>query len=1492
MALKQKDFIRGFLTFSIFVIAILLIQPVRSNAQVISKEDTRLQHIKDLKDLDLPFQNQGLGNNQNELSPIPSSIDLGSLNDGYLRYTYDQSWNRNPNPNPAWNFMLYGTGTPAGNINGDSSSTGFPINDYVVSKVARNEKTPELEDMVWKTAVFYGNNTTGEPDQLFYRKLEPVGDLNGDGYSDAIAVDKKNSLNFPSNIDFGNYIYKGTPNGYQKTSITVDISSTSTIIGFLDIDNDGLQDVFSAVSGTDTVKVIWGQKFNTESITPQAFPGILATNSSSLMVKDVDRDGLQEIVQLSGSSSYEGQLQVIQVDTALQNLTTADAFVTEQSFAYNSFNSPANWNYLYLIDANGDDRSDILISPTNGDGPNYLLTYNKADTVYNTTPTNLYSGDIIPAGDLNVDGRQDYIIKDASDDYKPKVAFGPTNLTAGLSFDVELSGISSSNWSADIGYNRYGEMGDLDGDGIDDATLTHWEQSSSGSNVGRRILKGDEAGQFTSEFHLYPYENFFSRIYSTEELGDINGDGIEDFAMLLNYQQKVEIYFGGESISQTPDITLNLDYIPNGIAVGEFTGDNIKDLALVYSDFENSKIEFYEGGTSLTKIKTIAVSDFQSADIMDLSGIHALGDVNGDGNTDFVVGSGMAEDTTSTREISEIGEAYILYGGSNPTLGDTKSLGGIWVAERAAGLGDMDGDGKDDFAISKFSWSEVYVYLSSSESPVILSSQEYDQLFGFDLAAGDFNGDGARDLATISYQNNETPPTNLKIYFGGKDFDNIPDIERSIPNIDNSGNTNRILGELEVIPDITNDGRDELLIGSAGYYLRHAVFLVFTEVDVFETYLQAPNVTAGMGGQGYLDLDGTIATGDFNNDGETDIIISQVNDNNDALWSSRVYRYKIDDFLKITEVADVPEDQGNRIRIHVGGTFMDAMQQGLYGFDNWSVWRMAEDSSWTNVKTISPSSESASYVDVTVNNSQPTGIDSVDYSYTFRLEAFVSREGVIARSDTAIGRAFDNLAPAPVANVSVSEDNTANKVLSWESQGYQDIGEYVVYKTDISGTKENEIIGSSTDNRFSELGDQQGVQLFGVKARDVHNNLGKGSRPALALYDTSLNYNMVKGWNLIGIPVDAPAEQIQSIKESVENGAIYEFNGVYEQATELQPGKGYWAKFAAENAKQLTGMPATEMTLQLREGWNLISGIGGRLPLSLAQDNDQIIIPGTLYRFDQSYSESDTLEPGSGYWVKASTAGTITFTHPKLINKDQTKSKQFEDAPLTESKELDKEFDKLIVSDGTHERTLYFGGKLENKQAKESFTLPPLAPGDLFDARFKDGSKLLQSDEMYVKISRLPETSISIELKVEALSDFNKFTVKEFGKGRLLTEYTIEPNSPIELQNGDTDAVYIAPSRKGSLTDSEIPDKFILKQNYPNPFNPTTQIRYSIPEATEVSLEVFDLLGKKVATLVNEEKQPGTYTVNFDASNLASGIYLYRLRAGSYVSTRKLILAK
>ena len=90
---------------------------------------------------------------------------------------------------------------------------------------------------------------------------------------------------------------------------------------------------------------------------------------------------------------------------------------------------------------------------------------------------------------------------------------------------------------------------------------------------------------------------------------------------------------------------------------------------------------------------------------------------------------------------------------------------------------------------------------------------------------------------------------------------------------------------------------------------------------------------------------------------------------------------------------------------------------------------------------------------------------------------------------------------------------------------------------------------------------------------------------------------------------------------------------------------------------------------------------------------------------------------------------------------------------------------------------------------------------------------------------------------------------------------------------------------------SELPMEYSLS-NYPNPFNPSTTINYQLPENGFVTIKVYDVLGKEVATLVNENKSAGYYNVSFDASKLTSGVYIYTISANGFIQSKKMLLMK
>ena len=120
--------------------------------------------------------------------------------------------------------------------------------------------------------------------------------------------------------------------------------------------------------------------------------------------------------------------------------------------------------------------------------------------------------------------------------------------------------------------------------------------------------------------------------------------------------------------------------------------------------------------------------------------------------------------------------------------------------------------------------------------------------------------------------------------------------------------------------------------------------------------------------------------------------------------------------------------------------------------------------------------------------------------------------------------------------------------------------------------------------------------------------------------------------------------------------------------------------------------------------------------------------------------------------------------------------------------------------------------------------------------------------------------------------------------------YDVSPNGSIAIASAELFNYNYVPTSIENTKNKKL--SYLLFQNYPNPFNPTTIIKYEIPKTSLVTLKIYDILGRVVKTLVNEKESIGSYKVEFNASRLASGIYFYRIQAGDYVQTKKMILLK
>ena len=379
-------------------------------------------------------------------------------------------------------------------------------------------------------------------------------------------------------------------------------------------------------------------------------------------------------------------------------------------------------------------------------------------------------------------------------------------------------------------------------------------------------------------------------------------------------------------------------------------------------------------------------------------------------------------------------------------------------------------------------------------------------------------------------------------------------------------------------------------------------------------------------------------------------------------------------------------------------------------------------------------------------------------------------------------------------------------------------------------------------------------------------------------YEFCSNYNVGDGWNMLSLPLGVVNNNYLAMFPNAEAGTLYGYSDGYFTADTIGRGIGYWLKFSAAGQEEICGSDETEEVINLSSGWNLIGGPNCNVPLSSVIDPVGIIIPGTLYGYNGGYFTSSSIDATKAYWIKTSQAGTITVSCSSPPN--ESKEEKF-----ILAKETTEGFGEIEISDVVgNKQTLYFGGKLEEDINIESFSLPPLPPQGGFDVRLTGDYRLSEGDEVSIMI-QASDYPITVKFNRINQLGLKRYVFEEIVEGEEKGAHRIEEGREIEIRNKEVKSLRI---RKQQT----VPVTYNLDQNYPNPFNPSTTIEFSLPEATNVRLNIYNTLGQKVADLVNTNLEAGWYSYQWDATNLATGIYIYELKTNKFVSVKKMVLMK
>ncbi len=354
-----------------------------------------------------------------------------------------------------------------------------------------------------------------------------------------------------------------------------------------------------------------------------------------------------------------------------------------------------------------------------------------------------------------------------------------------------------------------------------------------------------------------------------------------------------------------------------------------------------------------------------------------------------------------------------------------------------------------------------------------------------------------------------------------------------------------------------------------------------------------------------------------------------------------------------------------------------------------------------------------------------------------------------------------------------------------------------------------------------------------------------------------------EGWNLLSVPLLSEDMQYNSLFPNSTSNP-FSFNNGYQIDSLLQNGKGYWLKFNSASTIELSGINNSD-TIALAEGWNLIAPFEKSVPVSNITTIPDGIIQSSFFGFSNSYNLSGELLPGKGYWVKSSQSGKL------ILNEPSNSLKANYSAPASYAGKIiftdaEGKSAQLIVSD--------------DLEFIETSDLPPIPPNGIFDARFSNG-KFAEQLKDVAKSIIISSAKYPVAIRTEGIG----IKIKDAINGGIISA---EINSGGEFIIDQPISKFLI----SEISQTDLPISYQLHQNFPNPFNPSTKIRFDLPAKTNVILNIYNLTGELIETLVNKELAAGIYEYEFNAEIYASGIYIASFRSDQFKSIRKMMLLK
>ena len=1173
------------------------------------------------------------------------------------------------------------------------------------------------------------------------------------------------------------------------------------------------------------------------------------------------------------------------------------------------------WSVSTAGDVNGDGYSDVIVGAyvyDNGQSnEGRAFVYHgsaaglsaTANWTAESNQTNAYFGNSVStAGDVNGDGYSDVIV--GAHFY----ANGESNEGRAYVYHGSASGLSAtSNWTAEgnqvdafFGIS-VSTAGDVNGDGYSDVIVGAPYYDNGETEEGRAFVYHGSASGLSIAANWTAESNQASAILgcSVSTAGDVNGDGYSD------------------------------------VIVGASFYDN--------SEFEEGRAFVYHGSASGLSAANWTAESNQTGALFG-SSVSTAGDVNGDGYSDVIVGAYYYDNggilTDEGRAFVYHGSASGLSATTNWTVGSNQISAQFGYSVSTAG--DVNGDGYSDVIVGaplydngETDEGRAYVYHGSASGLSFLEywsaeSNQTGAYFGNSVStAGDVNGDGYCDVivGARNYNNGEPGEGRAFVYHGSA-WGLSPDANWTAE----SNQATAYFGiSVSTAGDVNGDGYSDVIVGARNYDNGES-----NEGRAFVYHGSASGLSAtanwtAEGNQAIANFGISVSTaGDVNGDGYSDVIVGAYRYDNVESDEGRAYVYH-GSASGLSAIANWTAES-NQTSAYFGYSVSTAGDVNGDGYSDVIVGAYYYDNGETDEGSAFVYHGSASGLSVTSNWTAEGNQESAQFGWSVSTAGDVNGDGY---SDVIVGtvryyhgeiyegRAYVYHGSASGLSATsnwAAEGNQESAQFGWSvstagdvnGDGYSDVivgaygydngepneGRAYVYHGSASGlsaTSNWTAEGNQVDAWFgysvSTAGDVNGDGYSDVIVGARNYGIGQSNEGRAFVYHGSasglsatLNWfaevNQVDAF--FGTSVSTAGDVNGDGYSDVIVGAPYYDNGATDEGRAFV----FYGNFGL-------GLGLQSTIQQYRSGTSTvigphgITGIDGQLRFNGFAKSPFGRADGKLvYEYVENGLPFGSIVNSSGSQSAYSDLGTaITGID---LNEDVS--------GITTMKNY-RWRARVKYNPVNNPHQVYGPWRYYTSYQPTSFGSfkPQDAPLPvelfLFDASVEKGD---------VKLNWITQTEVNnygfeIERKIE--DDWHKLGfVQGNGNSNSPKRYSYIDNKPVggnqfqyRLKQIDNDGHF----EYSDIVEVElIPLEFALYQNYPNPFNSITRIKYQLPQECKVIIKIYNIIGAEVLELINDKKEAGIYEVEFNADNLSSGTYFYRILTGSFVETKKMLLLK